>query len=176
MLQYVVPGGYPKPNFCLKVPVKISANAAASCTDAFTVFNLEPPIRFLGSNRVWKKTWWTCPREEQHRQRWRKQESFLAVFPPCYCFFFFRVQNLCCFLRGKNLKMEAFQSFCEMLFCVVSHPVLVSWERKGSTWRRNRFFVQSMLVFWKGTMLKVRNVSGWRYGWKVCIPKQKQVA
>ena len=48
--------------------------------------------------------------------------------------------------------MEAFQSFCEMLLCVVSHPVLVSWERKGSTWRRNRNFVQSMLVFRKGTV------------------------
>ena len=97
-------------------------------------------------------------------------------FSSMLLFFFSGSKTFVFFEAYKNLKMEAFQSFCEMLFCVVSHPVLVSWERKGSTWRRNRFFVQSMLVFRKGTMLKVRNVAGWRYGGKVCIPKQKQVA
>ena len=73
--------------------------------------------------------------------------------------------------------MEAFQKFCELSFCVAGHPVFL-WERKDSTRRQKLFFVQSMLVFRKGTitMLKVHNVAGWRYGWKVCIPKQKQVA
>ena len=72
----VVPGGYPKPNFCLKVPVKISANAAVSCTDAFTVFNLEPPIRFVKLDfhmvemSLRKKNTLTKPR-----------------FPPCFRFF-----------------------------------------------------------------------------------------